>query len=71
VQPTLRALWAITDRQQVWGAVSRALRAPARADQGLRVNLTSFPGQGGLPVVVVLMGHPEYESVTAAVGREP
>jgi iron complex outermembrane receptor protein len=62
VQPTARLLWAPAEHQRVWAAVSRALRTPARADRGLRVNVASFPGERGLPVVVALMGNGGYRT---------
>ncbi len=43
VQPSARALWAITGNHSVWAAVSRAVRTPARAEQTARYNLQVFP----------------------------
>ena len=37
VQPTVRARFHATDRQMLWGAVSRAVRLPARFDTDLRL----------------------------------
>ncbi len=37
VQPTVRARWSGTDRQTLWGAVSRAVRLPTRFDTALRI----------------------------------
>jgi iron complex outermembrane receptor protein len=37
VQPTLRGRWSASDRQTLWGAVSRAVRLPTRFDTGLRL----------------------------------
>jgi iron complex outermembrane receptor protein len=37
VQPTARIRWSPHDRQTVWGAVSRAVRLPARFDDDLRI----------------------------------
>ncbi len=62
VQPTGRALWLISERQRVWGAVSRALRTPSVVNRTGRVNFTSFPGEAGLPVVISILGNPEYET---------
>jgi iron complex outermembrane receptor protein len=36
VQPTVRMAWTPSDRQILWGAVSRAVRAPTRIDQDVR-----------------------------------
>lgn len=35
VQPTLRLQWSISRHHSLWGAVSRAIRSPARLDGGL------------------------------------
>ncbi len=71
LQPTARMVWNFSTREHVWAAVSRARRTPARADRGLRVNAASFPGPAGLPIVIALMGNPEYETekLTSAEGR--
>lgn len=37
IQPAVRALWTPTRRQTIWGAVSRAVRTPARRDHHLRL----------------------------------
>jgi iron complex outermembrane recepter protein len=34
IQPTARALWHLTERHQVWVALSRAVRVPTRVDRG-------------------------------------
>ncbi|MFO0773931.1 MAG: TonB-dependent receptor [Nitrospiraceae bacterium] len=39
VQPSARLRWTPTDRQTVWGAVSRAIRAPAHSEDDIRINL--------------------------------
>ncbi len=51
VQPTVRLAWTPGDRQMVWGAVSRAVRAPTRIDEDVR--FTSGP-------VVILRGNPDF-----------
>ncbi len=62
LQPTGRVLWSISDRQRVWAAASRALRTPSVVNRAARVNFTSFPGESGLPVVISILGNPEYQS---------
>ena len=56
-QPTLRARWSPSDRQTVWGAVSRAVRLPTRIDTDLRI---VDPGTGA----VVLSGSPDFDAET-------
>lgn len=61
VQPTARAIWDVVPGQQhVWGAVSRAIRTPSAADLQIRVNFASIPGPGGMPIVLGVLGNPEY-----------
>jgi iron complex outermembrane receptor protein len=43
VQPSIRMLWTPSDKQTVWGAVSRAVRTPSRYETGARVNYSVFP----------------------------
>lgn len=44
VQPTARLLWQPTQKQSIWGAVSRAVRIPSRVDHDLRIQVWSVPG---------------------------
>jgi iron complex outermembrane receptor protein len=39
VEPNVRLAWTPTERQTVWGAVSRAVRIPSRADRDLVVHV--------------------------------
>jgi iron complex outermembrane receptor protein len=57
VQPTVRGRWSPSDRQTVWGAVSRAVRLPTRFDTDLRI---LNPGTGA----VVLSGSPDFDAET-------
>lgn len=43
-QPTARLLWQPTEKQSVWGAVSRAVRIPSRLDHDLQLNGWFTPG---------------------------
>jgi iron complex outermembrane receptor protein len=52
VQPTVRVAWIPEERQILWGAVSRAVRAPTRIDEDIR--FLSGP-------VVVLQGNPDFD----------
>lgn len=40
-QPSVRALWNVTPRHSVWGAVSRAVRTPTRAEHDMVVTVGS------------------------------
>jgi iron complex outermembrane receptor protein len=54
VQPSVRMAWTPDDRQTLWGAVSRAVRAPTRLDEDVR-----FPAPNG---AILLQGSREFES---------
>jgi iron complex outermembrane receptor protein len=60
-QPTARLRWSPSEKQTVWGAVSRAVRMPTRFDSDLRFT-------GGLPLVV-LQGSPDFASETVIAGE--
>jgi iron complex outermembrane receptor protein len=58
--PSARLAWKPTERQLVWGAVSRAVRAPARLDRDFRLVFT--------PINLTLInGGPYFESEVAKV----
>jgi iron complex outermembrane receptor protein len=66
VQPTARLLWTLSNHQTMWGAVSRAVRTPSRADRGIRVNAAAFPVAGGTTAILALLGD---ENTTSEVLR--
>src|SRR5262249_25938800 len=72
VQPTARIGWDIVPgRQQIWGAVSRALRTPSSIDLGAVVNVFAVPSPAGIPVVVTAQGNPAFgaeEPVDGQIG---
>lgn len=60
VVPSARIVWTPTERQTVWTAVSRAIRAPSRIDRDIRL-----PTPGAAPVVEnLLIGGADFESET-------
>lgn len=42
-QPSIRAAWLPTEHHTLWSSVSRAVRTPSRADDGVLVNAGFFP----------------------------
>jgi len=60
VEPSARLQWSVTPRRLVWGAVSRAIRAPARVDRDERL------GTPGLAPFVnnLLVGGADFASET-------
>ena len=61
VMPNVRASWSLSDHHMMWAAVSRALRAPSRNDTNLVLNIGSSPGPGGIPILLRLLGNPQFE----------
>jgi iron complex outermembrane receptor protein len=57
-QPTARIAWSLTDKHMLWAGYSRARRTPSPTDRGLRINIAAFPGPGGLPALLTVMGNP-------------
>jgi iron complex outermembrane receptor protein len=66
-QPSARISWTPARRHAIWGAVSRAVRTPSRGELNMRINAAAFDGANGLPVLVSLLGNPDFtsEHVTA------
>ena len=62
VQPSVRLLWAPSNRHTLWGSYSNAIRIPARSFNHLRVNVAAFPGQGGVVSLISIFGNPQLDS---------
>lgn len=59
-QPNIRLAWTPNDRHTLWGAVSRAVRIPTRAENDGRITILVEPGVPetfGLPIVVRTLGN--------------
>lgn len=52
-QPNLRLIWTPTPQRTLWGALSRAVRTPSRAERDAQVDLTVRPANGFMPAVLV------------------
>jgi iron complex outermembrane receptor protein len=66
-QPTGRLLWRPGERQTFWGAVSRAVRTPSRAESDVRLNDQVLPPgvlAANLPAEIALVGDPNFHSET-------
>jgi iron complex outermembrane receptor protein len=57
-QPSARLAWNVTNNHMLWAGYSRARRTPSPSDRGLRIGLAAFPGRGGFPVLLTLLGSP-------------
>jgi len=62
LMPTARATYALDAHQMFWAAISRAERTPADTDTSARLNVAGFPGQGGMPVLVSVLGNPRFKN---------
>ncbi|WP_420406030.1 TonB-dependent receptor plug domain-containing protein [Nisaea sp.] len=49
IQPSARALWHVNNRHTVWGAVSRAVRTPSRAEDDIDLLVSVSPAAGISP----------------------
>jgi iron complex outermembrane recepter protein len=61
-QPGVRMTWAPTRMQAFWGAVTRAVRTPSRADRSVSMVYSTIQGVAPLPMVIMVKGNPEYGS---------
>ena len=66
-QPNARLLWTPHPRHRWWAAVSRAVRAPSRGDDGVALDLIVVPPQTAqnplpLPVLSAFQGNPAFAS---------
>jgi iron complex outermembrane receptor protein len=59
VQPSVRVAWTPDDRQTIWAAVSRAIRAPSRLDSDYYIPTFPLP-----PTVPHVGGGPNFNSET-------
>jgi iron complex outermembrane recepter protein len=58
-------MWdVVPGRQHLWGAISKAVRTPSLTELSIRTNFASFIGPQGVPVMLGLIGNPDYETET-------
>jgi iron complex outermembrane receptor protein len=62
VQPTARLLWTPSDHQTIWGAVSRAVRTPSRAERDVRINAAAFPVGSRSTAIIAFFGNEDTTS---------
>ncbi len=68
-QPNARLLWMPHPQHRLWAAVSRAVRTPSRADDGIALGVLAIPpgtpeNPLPLPGLLVFQGHPDFGSET-------
>jgi iron complex outermembrane receptor protein len=61
-EPSARLAWSPGSRNEVWAAVSRAIRQPARVENGVRVELAATPMDANTVVDVRLNGSTNFRS---------
>lgn len=59
-QPNARLSWLVSERQTLWGAVSRAVRIPSRLDSDLRIIIPS--GTDDMPLYIAVDGSEDFDS---------
>ncbi len=52
-QPSAKLVWMPTEKQTLWGAISRAVRTPSRAEDDVRVNVATQPPSAS---VITILG---------------
>jgi iron complex outermembrane recepter protein len=67
VQPSTRLIWTPSKEQSIWGAVSRSVRTPSRAEQTVATNVAVIPsGQAGnsgpFPILIQIKGDSSFQS---------
>jgi iron complex outermembrane receptor protein len=65
MEPNARFLWTMSKTQSVWGAISRAVRTPARTEQDMTLDALAIPpsaATGGLPVMATVLGSRNFKS---------
>ena len=65
VEPNGRVAFNLSPTQSVWGAISRAVRTPARTEQDMRLDAVVLPPSAetfGLPVRVSVLGDRSFKS---------
>ncbi|MEW6322184.1 MAG: TonB-dependent receptor [Acidobacteriota bacterium] len=67
VQPNLRASWTPGERSALWGAVSRAVRMPSRAESDMRLSGVLNDPTSPLPVAFLLTGSPDVQAESVIV----
>jgi iron complex outermembrane recepter protein len=62
LMPNVRVSFTPSARQSLWAAISRAVRTPAETNAALHLNFAGFPGPGGIPVLIGLIGNPAFKN---------
>jgi iron complex outermembrane recepter protein len=60
--PSVRLARTLNAHHTIWTAISNAVRTPDETDESIRLDYGGFPGTGGTPVLVGLVGNPELKN---------
>ena len=62
LMPSARASYELDQHNMIWAAVSRAERTPDATDASIRLDVAGFPGPGGTPVLISVLGNPQIKN---------
>jgi len=62
LMPSARAAYELDPHNMMWAAVSRAERTPDATDASIRLDVAGFPGPGGTPVLISVLGNPQFQN---------
>jgi iron complex outermembrane receptor protein len=62
LMPSARAAYELDPHNMMWAAVSRAERTPDATDTSIRLDVAGFPGPGGTPNLIAVIGNPHYKN---------
>ncbi|MBZ5695900.1 MAG: TonB-dependent receptor [Acidobacteriia bacterium] len=60
--PSARAAWSPSPQHMLWAAVSKADRTPSAFDASVVSNISTSPGEGGVPDVLSFFGNPRVKN---------
>jgi iron complex outermembrane recepter protein len=62
LMPSARTIYDLDPHNMIWAAVSRAERTPDATDASIRLDVAGFPGPGGTPVLIAVLGNPRIKN---------
>jgi len=67
IQPSARLMWAVNSKNKIWGAVSKAVRTPSRAETGATIASVAMPvavpfPPFAVPLVVNMVGSENFDA---------
>jgi iron complex outermembrane receptor protein len=62
LMPSARASYELDPHNMMWAAVSKAERTPDATDASIRLDIAGFPGPGGTPVLISILGNPQIKN---------